>query len=518
MNSLGVKDLFSKNLTDYQEEINSFVLKVCTSGGIMGILFFVGLKITNVLERLTWNNVINFSIFSIANLLIPAIVYLLFHKTMNKTLFVKLFKYTLIFCATVNYYVLVINIPYREMWGSIFLVFFLSSFYLEVGTAVYCIVLAFLACVLSFFTSNYFHPQSDVFSEFLVRGMGLSFGATCAVITAFLSKKLLMRSTTSEFHSHQSFKELELVINQARATSQMLSQASSQIAALAVQQNAASEITSKNSMEVSDGAVETANSVKEGSVLLDRLSGNIHSVQNKINVLVQVSKDLQKSALESRDSIFEATKQVVGVKESVATTSQSTRELDLKAKEISNVVEFIRQIADQTNLLALNASIEAARAGEHGKGFSVVAEEIRKLAEQSHKSLTAITNTITEILQYSEHVEKLMGSSVSMVEDGAAIIQQSMSTYQNINEHLLLAITSLSEVKQMSEIQLEESQTASDFMRKVSSIAVKTSQNIEHMASSTQESFAASEELLKAAQSLEDMARDLHSIISVSRG
>lgn len=160
-------------------------------------------------------------------------------------------------------------------------------------------------------------------------------------------------------------------------------------------------------------------------------------------------------------------------------------------------------------MLALNASIEAARAGEHGKGFAVVANEIRVLAEQSHESLKVISKTLSEILSYSNKVDQLMEESVSKVEEGVEIVKLSDSYYQKIIDTLSVSLNLLSEISKLSEGQLEESGTLNNFIQVVNNTAQNTSQSVESVAASTQESFAASEELINAANLINQLASEL---------
>ncbi len=509
-----ILELFKKNLASYQKGINVFVLKVCCSGGILGVLFFCLLKIMGVLEKLEWSNIISFALMSVINLSVPMLFYFIVVRRNDRLLFVNIFKYVLITCATVNYMALITYVPYYEMWSSIFLVFFLSSFYLEVNCVIYSIGLSIAAIVLAILTGNpYFMPQSDTYRELLIRGLGFSFGAICSIITATLSKKLLMRSSKSELESSQSLNDLEAVMYKATEISDKLYEAGLSISALANQQNEASEEIAHRSSSVLEEATGTAKNVEESVRLIQALVNDVRFNMDKMSQLEDSSKNLQQVANEGKTSINTAVDKIGGIKSSVSISSVSVKELNQKANEIDTVVAYIRQIADQTNMLALNASIEAARAGEHGKGFAVVAEEIRKLAEQSHNSLKAISGTLSEILSYSNKVDLLMEESVIKVDEGVEIVSQSDTYYQKIIDTLSGTLNLLTEISRLSEGQLEESGALNNFIQIVNNSAQSTSESIEGVAASTQESFAASEELIKMANQVNKLAGDLLSTV-----
>lgn len=510
MGSESIQGLFKKNLTEYQRGINLFVLKVCMSGGVMATIFFCALKMTGILSKLEWKNIIGFTIMSVINLSIPALFYFIFVKRNDRLLYVNLFKYILISCAAVNYFALITYVPYYEMWSSIFLVFFLSSFYLELNCVIYSIGLSVILCLIAFLTGNqYFMPQTDTMRELLIRGLGFGFGAICSLITAILSKKLLMRTSKSEFESNQSNVNLQKIVDKANIISKNLSQAGISISEMANQQNIVSEEIASMSAFVLEGASGTAKSVEESAGLIQALVNDIKHNMDQISALQESSRKLQKVANDGKESINGAVERIEGIRESVSLSSGSAKELNQKAKDIDTVVEYIRQIADQTNMLALNASIEAARAGENGKGFAVVANEIRILAEQSHESLKAISSTLNEILSHSNKVDELMEESVLKVDEGVEIVKLSDAYYQKIIDSLSDTLELLNEIGKLSVGQLEESGALNKYIRGVEETARGTSESVESVAASTEESFAASEELIKSAEQINSLASEL---------
>nr|WP_027327650.1 methyl-accepting chemotaxis protein [Helicobacter pametensis] len=122
------------------------------------------------------------------------------------------------------------------------------------------------------------------------------------------------------------------------------------------------------------------------------------------------------------------------ISEMMQTSSSLVASLGAQSDEITSVIQTIKDIADQTNLLALNAAIEAARAGEHGRGFAVVADEVRKLAERTSYSITEITSTINSIRDVTGQVVESIKSSISQVEDGVRFANEAKEFMDQIRE------------------------------------------------------------------------------------
>ena len=239
----------------------------------------------------------------------------------------------------------------------------------------------------------------------------------------------------------------------------------------------------------SESASSMAASVEEMSVSITHVSDRAGDVRSA-SVL---SGEVSRKGSDVIDRLLAGNHNTSAAVEGAAT---QINDLGRLSEEISSIVNVIREVADQTNLLALNAAIEAARAGEQGRGFAVVADEVRKLAERTGQSTQDITRMIGEIQGVTREVVDAMKSAVERVHAGNELSQQARETVAEIGEQSSNVISSVEEI---TEALREQSATSNDIAQRVENITTASEENSSSVRSSAD-----------AARALEGVSGRLH--------
>ncbi|MGM9945916.1 MAG: methyl-accepting chemotaxis protein, partial [Lysinibacillus sp.] len=225
--------------------------------------------------------------------------------------------------------------------------------------------------------------------------------------------------------------------------------------------------------------------------------------------VVEVSEETTKEAEEGNATIQQVVMQMNKINDSTNDSSTVIRNLEVRSTEIAKIIEVITNISDQTNLLALNAAIEAARAGEHGKGFAVVADEVRKLAEQSKGSADQIANLVREIQVDTEQAVKVMQNGMDDVAVGMTVVQQAGVGFKRIQQSIEQMTSQVQEISAVAQQMSASVEQVNSAMEQVAVKAKQSSKNAEDVAATSEEQLASMEEIASSSTALSKRAEEL---------
>lgn len=269
--------------------------------------------------------------------------------------------------------------------------------------------------------------------------------------------------------------------------------------------------------QVADGADHQRQSTTENLRAMEEMAGGIQSMAESAADISESAYYSKRQAESGGRYMHQTVQQMVSIDQSVHETDAVVRSLNEKSRQISGILEVIREISAQTNLLALNAAIEAARAGESGRGFAVVASEVRKLAEQSGQSSDQIGEMIQEIEKDMQRSIASIAQVLLEVQAGVQLAKEADRNFSEIvrsNGRIAERIEGMAASAEQMSAGIEQI-TAS--VTEIARITQTTSQSSNQAASLTMEQIAAIEEIASSAVSLSEVSDELKSSLGKFR-
>ncbi|WP_163117761.1 methyl-accepting chemotaxis protein TlpC [Bacillus subtilis] len=308
--------------------------------------------------------------------------------------------------------------------------------------------------------------------------------------------------------------KLNETIQTVQQSALQLASASQQLSAGAEETNQASEKITEAVQQIANGAQDQITRIENSESSLKQASADIRDISANTAAIADKGQLAQSKADIGQKEIANVQAQMDAIHQSIQKSGEIIHQLDGRSKQIEQILSVITQIADQTNLLALNAAIEAARAGEQGKGFAVVADEVRKLAEESQQSAGQISKLIIEIQKDMNRSARSVEHVKTEAAEGVTMIQRTRDAFKEIaaaTGEISAEISDLS--ASVTNISASAHQINDSFAANTADIKEST-KNTRQAAALTEEQFAAMEEITAASETLSQLAEELTGIIS----
>nr|WP_232726165.1 methyl-accepting chemotaxis protein [Bacillus sp. FJAT-42315] len=289
---------------------------------------------------------------------------------------------------------------------------------------------------------------------------------------------------------------------------------SEELSASAMQTSKATEQISSSIQEIAHGAELQANNVHTSHTITVEMTEQMEQAKQSVTSITDAIEQTNKTAELGYGKINESLKQIQHIDETQSATANKMKELGQKSEEIGQIIDFITTISTETNLLALNASIEAARAGEHGKGFAIVANEVKKLAEQSAQAADSIKSLIVDIQDVSINVIEAMNTSTAAVKQGLSLSNETGVYFNDIVDRIKEVKEQSAAVSTMIKQVTDRTHQLHQGMDEIHQLGSQSAANTQNVAAAAEEQNAAMEEISASAHSLSQLADELQASVS----
>jgi methyl-accepting chemotaxis protein len=312
---------------------------------------------------------------------------------------------------------------------------------------------------------------------------------------------------------NESLASLSAMIGRVGRSAETLTAASEEMASTSEETGRAVGEIAQAIGDVATGAERQVQVVTDARRLTEEMADATRSSAQSAEETARAAESAREVATSGAAAVASATDAMNAVREASGQATDAIRDLGDKSEQIGGIVDTITAIAEQTNLLALNAAIEAARAGEHGRGFAVVADEVRKLAEESQQAAASISSLIAEIQTETKRAVEVVEHGSSRTDEGTATVEEARAAFEAINAHVQEMGDRVGHIAAAAQQLSVTSAQMGEEVASVAAVAEQTSASVEEVSASTQQTSASTQQIAASAQTLAATAVELRELV-----
>lgn len=313
---------------------------------------------------------------------------------------------------------------------------------------------------------------------------------------------------------NQMTNNLRQLVTQVSQSAELVAASSQELSANADESSRAAEQVATAIVEVAGDNEQQVKTMKQSVVVVEDMTARIKQAAANTKLVNDMTDKTTQAADSGSEAIERAVRQMQDIERSVGRSAQVVSKLNGHSAEIGKIVETIAAIAAQTNLLALNAAIEAARAGEQGRGFAVVADEVRKLAEQSGTATKQIATLIHQVRVDTAEAVTVMKAGINEVNSGTEIVSTAGQAFGDIHRLVGLVAAQIKEIAAVTNDLSSGSQQIVGSIRHMETTTANMAVQTQSVSDASQEQLASMEEVASASQALAELAQDLQNTVT----
>lgn len=315
----------------------------------------------------------------------------------------------------------------------------------------------------------------------------------------------------------QMLKNLRELIFEVKAGSKKITETAEELSTSTQETAAITQQVSATSDRISSETEEQAGQINEVIQLVRQMLSSNKNISDGVQLVAEKSNLVNEQVESGQDSLEKLLLQIEKMASIVEDSTQVIQQLDIHSQEINNIINLISEISEQTNLLALNAAIEAARAGEHGRGFAVVADEVRTLANQSNRAATNIYKIISEIQGETKNAVKVMNEESLIIEEGIEIGNRAQQAFADIQQAVKTTVHIADEIALATKEQSKNNEEVTNTIEEFDQVTKNTVEEIKQINQAINNHFHSMDGLATLSESLLTMVDRLYILLKKFR-